>query len=286
MRGDRPRRRAEGPRVTTFQNVNVLLRTAVLLGLVALGGWWTLMLRNKLVENRRELEQRTAELADMKVELDRRDGKIAELGEELAEKAQAIETLEVELAEKEKEIQTLSFALQLLKVDRRVAKVEVLAQGASEQEPERVRTTLRFTELDPGGEPLGPGREVTIEGRTIYVESLVIKFEDAYVERGDPLRGASLCLFRRIFGENQSPGEGTLLDASGELPAAYAGDTTPSPLHRSLWERFWDYANDPELARELGVRAIHGEAPFIEARPGKTYRLQLRASDGLTLLAE
>ena len=273
-------------RVSTFQNVNVLLRTLVLLGVVALGGWWTLTLRSKLQENRRALEERTAELAVMKGELEERDGKIADLGRELAEKVRAIETLEAEVAEKEREIQELSFALQLLKIDRRIAKIEVLAQGANEQEPERVRTTLRFTELDPGGEPLAEGREITVEGKTIYVESLVIKFEDSYVESADPLRGTSLCLFRRIFGENQSPEEGTLLDPSGELPAAYAGDTTPTPLHRSLWERFWDYANDPELARELGVRAIHGEAPFIEARPGKTYRLQLRASDGLTLLAE
>ena len=272
--------------VSTFQNVNVLLRTLVLFGVVAIGGWWTLTLRSKLVENRRELAERTAELADMKVELGKRDGKIADLGRQLEEKQRAIEALETELEEKEKEIQALSIALQLVKVDRRIARLEVLAQGANEQEPERVRTTVRFTELGPDGEPLATGREITVEGKTIYVESLVIKFDDSYVERGDPLRGTSLCLFRRIFGENQSPEEGTPLDPSGELPAAYAGDTTPTPLHRSLWERFWDYANDPELARELGVRAIHGEAPFIEARPGKTYRLQLRASDGLTLLAE
>jgi hypothetical protein len=36
----------------------------------------------------------------------------------------------------------------------------------------------------------------------------------------------------------------------------------------------------------VGVRAIHGEAPFIELRPGKTYRIELRASGGLTLVPE
>jgi hypothetical protein len=277
----------EPARVSTFQNVNVLFRTAVLLGLVLLGGWWTLMLQSKLAENRRELEQRTVELTDARIELEEREGRIAELDRELADRAREIEALQLDVAEKEQEIQSLAFALQLLKIDRRIATIEVLAQGANADEPERVRTTVRFTELDPAGEPLGPGREIVVEGKSIYVESLVIKFEDSYVERGDPLRGASLCLFRRIFGENQSPEQGTPLDTSGEQPAVYASDAAlPSPLHRSLWERFWDYANDPELARELGVRAIHGEAPFIEARPGKTYRLQLRASDGLTLLAE
>ena len=236
-------------RVSTFQNVNVLLRTVVLLGLVGIGGWWTLALRSKLVENRRELEERTAELADMKVELEARDGKIADLGRELADKVKAIESLEAEVAQKEQEIQSLTFALQLLKVDRRIAKLEVLAQGATEQEPERVRTTLRFTELDQDGEPLAPGREITIEGKTIYVESLVIKFDDSYVERGDPLRGTSLCLFRRIFGENQSPEEGALLDPSGELPAAYAGDATPTPPDMPVTSTRWPTGNSPHCVR-------------------------------------
>lgn len=270
----------------SFQNMNVLLRTLVLLGVVALGGWWTMLLRGKLNENRRELEVRSAELADAKVGLQERDGRIAELGRTLEEKAREIHALEADLAAKQKEIEALSVALALSKVDHRVARLEVLAQGAPADDPERVRTTVRFTEVDSDGEPLGPGHEVTLEGKTVYVESLVIKFEDSYVEQGDPLRGASICLFRRLFGDGQSPETGFPLDPAGEQPAVYAGDTTPNALHRALWERFWDYANEPELARALGVRAIHGEAPFIEARPGKTYRLELRASGGLTLSAE
>ena len=41
-----------------------------------------------------------------------------------------------------------------------------------------------------------------------------------------------------------------------------------------------------QLARQMGVRAIHGEAPFIETRPGKTYSVELRASGGLTIQSE
>ena len=44
--------------------------------------------------------------------------------------------------------------------------------------------------------------------------------------------------------------------------------------------------NDPELAASKGVRAIHGEAPFIELREGKTYRIELRSSGGLSIQAE
>ncbi len=270
----------------TFQNVNFLLRTLVLGGVLVLGGWWTLFLRNKLEENRVELAARTQELSATRADLEKREGQIRELTGVLEERTAEIARLRSELEQKEKRIQALEVALKLFKTDHRLARIEVLAQGSTADEPERVRTTVRFTELGTDGELLGPGRELTVEGKTIYVESLIIKFEDQYVEQGDPLRGASLCIFKRLFGENQSPSEGAALDPAGQQPAAYGGEEGLPPLHRALWERFWDYANDPDLAATLGVRALQGEAPFIEARPGKNYRVELRASDGLTIKPE
>ena len=57
-------------------------------------------------------------------------------------------------------------------------------------------------------------------------------------------------------------------------------------LVSKLWMRFWDYANDPEEAASVGVRAIHGEAPFIELREGSSYLVELRSSGGLSLTKE
>jgi len=271
---------------TTFQSVNVFLRTVVLLGLVVLGSWWTVFLRGKLGSSERELEHRTAELEAARGDLEQRHQEIRRLGGELESRTAEVAHLENVVAEKEREIEALELARRLLKVQHRVARLVVLAQGATGESPERVRTTVRFTELGADGEPLAPGRDLTIEGKTIYVESLVIQFEDRYVEQGDALRGTSLCLFRRLFGEDQKPSEGAPLDAIGERPVVYGGDTTEPAVHAALWQRFWDYANDPALARELGVRAMQGEAPFIEARPGKSYRLDLRAAGGLVIEAE
>ena len=132
----------------------------------------------------------------------------------------------------------------------------------------------------------GEPQEITIKGTKVYVETLVVKFLDSYVERGDALRGTSICFFKRIFGDDQRPNDGTSLDSSGAQPVAYGGDDLPDELHSEIWKRFWDYANDSELAGQLGVRALHGEAPFIEARVGKTYVLELRSSSGLTIRAE
>ena len=269
-----------------FKNINILLRTLVLAGLVGIAGWWTLFLKAKLNDRDEELNTVRAEADALAVQVADKNREIQTLGVEIGEKDEEIELLVEDVAAKEAEIETLDVALQLLKVNTRVAKLEVLSQGAPEEDPEAIRTVLRFSEMGPDGEPIGLPRDVVVEGKTVYVETLVVKFDDSYVEQGDVLRGTSICLFKSVFGENQRPTDGTQLDVAGQQPMIYHGDETPNPLHTELWNRFWDYANDSGLRDELGIRAIHGEAPFIEARPGKTYWVELRASDGLTIRAE
>jgi hypothetical protein len=269
-----------------FKNVNVLLRTLVLGALVVIVAWWTLFLRDKLADRDEELNAARQRVDTLSMTVEDRDREIRKLGDTIGEREEEIGVLEETVAEAERRIEALDIAMKLLKVDHRIAKMEVVSQGAPADDPERIRTVLHFTELGPDGEPMGPGRDITLEGKTVYVETLVVKFEDSYVEHGDSLRGTSLCLFKRVFGEDQKPADGAPLDTAGQQPLAYSGDETPSPLHREIWTRFWDYANDPELASQLGVRAIHGEAPFIETRPGKTYWVELRSSDGMTIRAE
>ncbi len=262
-----------------MQNFSVLLRTVAIAGLVVIAGWWTLLLRSKLLERERELTRSQEEVALL-------SGRVEERNQWIAERDERIRSLVADIAERDERIEKLELSVGLLKVDHRLARIEVLAQGASDQEPERIRTVVRFTELGPDGKALAPGRELAVEGELVYVESLVVKFDDSYVEQGDRLRGTSICLFRRLFGENQKPVDGVLLDAVGLQPQVYGDTEGPSPLHRAIWERFWDYANDLEFAATLGVRALHGEAPFIEARLGQSYLVELRASGGLSIRAE
>ncbi len=263
--------------------MNALLRNLILGGALLLASWWTVFLRGRLGDHERDLRTRDDRIQTLSDEIEVRDASLREAEEALRAKDGELEEMGQELAKKERQIHTLEAARRLLKVDHRVAKLEVLSQGASGGNPDAVRTRLRFVELGPDGEQVGKGVETTVEGRIVYVETLVIKFGDDYVERGDALRGTSLCLFRRLFGERQRPDEGVPIDTAGTQPLVYASDDVPEAFHRDLWERFWDYANDPPLAHSMGVRAIHGEAPFIEVRPGKTYSVELRASGGLTI---
>jgi hypothetical protein len=262
-----------------FRNFNVFLRTIVLAGALVLGGWWTLFLRERFSDHRQALDVAQAEIESL-------SGNLQESEEHIHELNSVVGELRDTVVLKEKELEELSIAMSLLKIDHRIARIDVISQEADPDDPDQIYTQVRFIELDSEGQASGPGIEATLKGKTVYVETLVVKFGDEFVESGDALRGTSICLFRRLFGEAQSPNDGVEIDPAGLQPLAYTGVEGPSPLHRELWSRFWEYANDPELAEERGVKAIHGEAPFIEARPGKSYRVELRASGGLTIHVE
>ena len=267
-----------------FKNFNAILRTVSLLALVAIGGWWTLFLREKVRGHEAAIEERDQEIQLLSNDLEKSELRIGELDETVGRQVE-------ELAQAADEIQRLGVSLSLLKVDHRVGRIQVLdqetlaGQTTAKGEP-RVRTRIRFSELGPDGKPLDNQIETTIEGSRVYLESLVIKFDDTFVEQGDYLRGSSLVLFKSLFGDQQEPNTGTPIDTIGAKPRIYGDEDGPSPLHAELWERFWDYANDPDAAAQKGVRAMHGEAPFMELRPGGSYRVELRASGGLDIRAE
>jgi hypothetical protein len=180
------------------------------------------------------------------------------------------------IAKLEQDKQRLEAYLKILKhVDRR-ARVEVLRQAIDQQG--NLQTTIRFTETDSNGKPLGPSRDLTLPGQEIYFDTLVIKFDDHFVEQGDPLKGQALMLFRRIFSSTMRAEDGFVIDAEGKPPEVYAERQPPTSFEKELWKRFWELANDEKLAKEHGVRAIHGDAPYVRMEPDRLYEILLRST--------
>src|ERR1019366_7588468 len=97
----------------------------------------------------------------------------------------------------EQEKQRLETYLKILKHINRRARVEVLRQAKDQQGS--LQTTIRFTEVDDAGKPINVSRELTVPGQEVYFDTLVIKFDDHFVEQGDPVKGGALMLFRRVF---------------------------------------------------------------------------------------
>lgn len=251
-----------------YRTVLVLL----MLALTSVGGWWMYDQQ----QHRRDV-----------VELERARAELVAVQEDLEGVQRDLEHSETARREAERRAQELAVRLALLKVDHRVARIEVVSQGPDPEDPSRTRTRIRFLEYDREGRRVGPEQELELEGRRIYLETLVIKFDDDHVESGEFLRGTSLCLFQRVFSERVAPEDGVPIDRPGSHPVPYTdGDAEDDLFMADLWTRFWDYANDPEAAAALGVRAIHGEAPFVELRPGRSYRVELRSSGGLSIRPE
>lgn len=207
---------------------------------------------------------------------------IRQRDEKLKAAAEQIDRLGKDVAAKQQQIERLRMAMRLLKVDHRIARVWVLDQHTPPGS-DRVKTKFRFVEVSEDKQIDKP-RDFTIDGDLLYVDALVIKFADEYVERADPLRSTSVCLFTRLFGEFQQPSEGYPLDSAGSRPKVYGQEGQMSDFERTIWNNFWQYANDPDLAKAAGIRALHGEAPSTKLEKGKLYEIELRASSGLAFV--
>jgi hypothetical protein len=176
----------------------------------------------------------------------------------------------------EQDKQRLEAYLKILKrIDRR-ARVEVLRQAKDEQG--NLQTTIRFTEVDDTGKPVNLSRELTLPGQVVYFDTLVIKFNDHFIEQGDPFKGHALMLFRRIFSSTMRAEDGFVIDKEGQAPEVYTERQATSEFEKDLWKRFWDLANDEKLAKERGVRAIHGDAPYMRLEPDRVYEICLRST--------
>jgi hypothetical protein len=247
--------------VTTFERLLRTLLGLAVVGLLAVGGWFGY---NTFNADKLALQEKT---------------------EKLAQREKEIATLNADLKVKQQEIQRLDMALRLLKVDHRVARVEVLSQTGSAEKGD-LKTRFSFAELDDHGKPLDSPRVFEVKGDLVYLDAWVIKFSDQLVESGDPEHAASIYLFRRIFGEAQQPKDGFLIDPVGAAPTPYRSGKPASEFEQGLWSRFWDYANNSKMAGQEGVRAAHGEAPSIKLMPGKRYKVLLRASGGLSIVPD
>jgi hypothetical protein len=188
---------------------------------------------------------------------------------------------------KEWEIQRLKEVVARLEAERRVADVTDVKR---EYDPytKTEWTSFRFVEYGPDGTAL-PARSFKVQGAVAYFDALVIKFDREYVKAGDALRGKSIFLFRRVFGELQRPVDGFPIDGSdvpGGVPVPAAYRLSPGRVgdfERELWSDFWRLANDAEVQKSMGVRVAHGEAAYMKLEPGKTYRLAIESAGGISM---
>lgn len=187
----------------------------------------------------------------------------------------------------EQEKRELQRVVQRLTAEDRVAEVHVIdqiraGQIVNGQPAASFMTTIEFIELDREGHPL-PAKRFVIHDDTVYFDALVIKFDQQAVAEADELRGKNIALFRRIFGESQEPIDGFPIDSKGDVPNVYRIEPNPTPFEQKLWAQFWDYATNPKLAAEAGVRIAQGEAVYVPMKRGEIWTLTLQNNGGLNI---
>jgi hypothetical protein len=270
------------PVVETVKTVNSFLRTLtamVAVGLITVASW---LGYQNFAASDIALAEKEAALTKAKDELEAQRAKAEAAEQQVQKQQQEIVTLNADIAKQKIEIERLDTALVFLKVNHRLAELTVVDQGTDEKSGESF-SVIEFVEVNEEGAPLDKPRQFRIRGDIVYIDYWIVKFEDEYIETSDLDRSTSICLFRRIFGEFQQPQEGYVLDEVGVRPTAYARGGKASEFEQKIWDDFWNIANDPEKAKELGIRAAHGEADYTKLQKGKKYRIELRASGGLTI---
>jgi hypothetical protein len=169
-----------------------------------------------------------------------------------------------------------------LSESRRVAQVNILGQRADEQG--RTVTSLRWQEVGERGLAGQPQMRDVI-GAQVYFEGMVLKFAPVHVGEGDPQRGASLALFRRIFGDAQAAESVPDLEAAARPPPS--ADPAARAFQERLWGLFWEFAEKPALAEQYGVRVAQIEAPAVRSSlfaTGQIWEVTLDAAGGLNVL--
>ena len=179
------------------------------------------------------------------------------------------------------ENKVLKQVISRLEAESRIA--EVLVTGVEfDEQTGRLKTTIKFLEYDIKREPLQP-KYFTFLGNIIQFQSLVIRFEDVNVRRGDRLRGKSAYIFWKVFmldGENTQEYE---ITKAYQIPEGYKIEVIRDFFEEKLWRKFWEYAFHPEEAKKMGIKNALIEAPGTMFVPGTLYTIKIEHDGGMRI---
>lgn len=171
--------------------------------------------------------------------------------------------------------------VQRLGAERRVA--DVLVTGQSQDKNVTVTELLWVEYARDGKSALAP-RRFTIRGDEVHIDAMVIKFDNELVQQDDPLRGQSIALFTRIYGQEESPASAQRIDQPGRIPQIYQdSDPRISSFEQELWDKFWQLTEDAALRQKMGVRVANGQGVFQHIRPDRLYTLTIETNGGVNI---
>jgi hypothetical protein len=180
-----------------------------------------------------------------------------------------------------RENQVLKEIIFRLEADTRIAQVLVTAVKFDEKTGKKY-TAIKFLEYDIKGRPLQP-KYFIFSGNMIQFQSLVIRFDDMYVKKGDRLRGKSAYLFWKVFMLNGPNTEEYDLTEINQVPDGYKLEGRKTRFEQQLWSEFWKYALNPKEAQRMGIKNAQIEAPGMVFVPGMIYTIKIEHDGGMRI---
>lgn len=174
--------------------------------------------------------------------------------------------------------------IERLAADSRVAEAMV-TDVKRDAETQKTYTTIKFLEYDTRLKPLKP-KYFTFSGNVIQFQSMVIRFDDFFVMKGHSLKGKSAYLFMRAFMLTDKGAENFEITKINEVPTGYEVAQVRNNFEKKIWEKFWEYALNPDKAGKVGIKNAQIEAPGTKFIPGLIYTIKIEHDGGLRIDAK
>lgn len=179
------------------------------------------------------------------------------------------------------ETKILKEVISRLEADSRIAEAVVTGVNYID-ETNKLYTTIKFVEYDIDNKPLLP-RYFTFPGNIIQFQSLVIRFDNLYIRKGDKLRGKSAYLFWKVFMLEGNKTQEYEITKINETPAGYKIKGNQDSFEKKLWQKFWKHAFDSKEAQKVGIKNVQIEAPGTMFIPGMLYTLRIEHDGGIRI---
>lgn len=168
-----------------------------------------------------------------------------------------------------------------LKAESRIAEA-LVTESSLDEYTRQYTTTIKFLEYDVKGRPLKP-KFFTFKGNLIQFQTLVVRFDDRYIEEGHRMKGKSIYLFLKAFVLNGKNTQEFTITPTDQIPDGYRVSNPPSTFEKEIWRRFWRYALDPNERQRVGIKNAQIEAPGQVFVPGTIYTLIIEHRGGIRI---
>ena len=176
------------------------------------------------------------------------------------------------------ENQELKTAITNLSQEDQIGYAKVLSQ---ETRDGQLFTKILFVEADPEDFTKQILRkDYEIQGDVVHFDTLIVTFGSELVMDG---KERAMYLWRRIYGEKQTPEEGFAIETAGQPSPRYAQFCEKLSIEdgQLFWDEIWKLSNNPKRLEKLGIKAVYGNAVYRQLKPGLIYIFKVSSTGTL-----